>query len=161
MTDNELREEIVRLMLAKRWYGHSVDDLAEKHKLTHRHVNKVFLEASRAISIYGDVKGQVAAKIAELDGVIRKAMERQGFTMGGDPYDNPDLKAAIAAIRVQLEAWGAIGPRRKLVAGDGATEGVTADEYAKMEPKDRIQAHLAAIEEEKAKMEGGDRGGMH
>jgi len=157
MTDNELREEIVRLMLAKRWYGHSVDDLAQKHGLKHRHVNKLFLEASRAISIYGDISGQVAAKVAELDGIVRRALELTD-AMGND---KPDLKAAIAAIRVQLEAWGAIGPRRKLVAGDGATEGVTAEEYAKMSPKERMEAHLAAAAEEQAKIEANGKDGMH
>jgi len=157
MTDNELREEIVRLMLAKRWYGHSVDDLAIKHGRTHRDVNRIFLDASRAISIYGDVTGQVAAKVAELDGIIRRALE----LTDSEGIGKPDLKAAIAAIRVQLEAWGAIGPRRKLVESAGAA--VTSEQYAKMTPRERMEAHLAAAAEEQAKVEseGGSNGSMH
>ena len=158
MTDDKLREEIVRMMLYRQWFpGHSARDLAEKYGRTARQIHKLATEASRAISITSNVQGIVASKILELDGVIEKAMTRTGRTMAGEEFDNPDLKAAIAAIRVQLEAYGAIGARRKQTAAESSEE---PTEYSKMSPQERIAKHLEAIEEEKAKLEV-PNGDMH
>ena len=161
MTENELREEIVRLMLACKWRGNTAVDLAEKHGMKPLKVKRLAIEASRSISLFADVHGQTAAAIAELDHCIRLALERKGRTMGGDEYDNPDIKAAVSAIRVKLEAWGVIGGRRKH-ALDEATPGNVSEEYAKMSPKERIGLHLKAIEEEQTKI-GDDNGanGIH
>ena len=159
-SDNGIREEIVRMMLHRQWRpGHSARDLAERTGKSPRLIQKLAYEASRAVSITANVQGVVAAKIMELDTVIETAMNRVGFTIGGDEYANPDLKTAVAAIRVQLEAYGAIGARRKQTAADGEAA-VSSDEYAKMSPQERIAKHLDAIEEEKSKLEV-PNGDMH
>jgi hypothetical protein len=148
-SDNGIREEIVRKMLHRQWRpGHSARDLAERTGKSPRLIQKLAYEASRAVSITANVQGVVASKILELDTIIERAMSK--VDQNGE--DASDLKAAIAAIRVQLEAYGAIGARRKQTAADGEAA-VSSDEYAKMSPQERIAKHLDAIEEEKSKLE--------
>ena len=156
MTRQEMREHIIDLIQRSKWTpGRTTSRLAREWHVDETVVHDVWREAMRAISVSGGARTEyIAQKLAELDGCIKLALERVGVTLGGDEYPNPDVKAAILAIKLQLETVG--GPEMgklaaKKAAEAGALGGEEEKEYAKLTAGERIELHQKAIDEERAK----------
>lgn len=154
LTADEQREYIVRMMLEREWRpGRSHKQLAKDWGIAPRTVAQRALEASRAIHVAnGGLQEFICRKMSELDTVIESAMSVVKLTGDdGKCVDAPDLKAAIAAIRVQGELMGAIGARsskeRPKLDDD------VKSRYKQMSPAEKIAEHEKAIAEEKAKLE--------
>lgn len=148
LTADEQREHIVHLMINREWRpGRSHKQLAKDWGIAPRTVAQRALEASRAIHVAnGGLHEFICRKMSELDTVVEEAMEKTD----ADGQPCPDLKAAIAAIRVQGELMGAIGARsskeRPKLDDD------VKSKYKQMSPAERIAEHERAILEERAKM---------
>lgn len=152
-TADEQREYIVRMMLEREWRpGRSHKQLAKDWGIAPRTVAQRALEASRAIHVAnGGLQEFICRKMSELDTVIEQAMDCVKLDKEGGTIESPDLKAAIAAIRVQGELMGAIGARsskeRPKLDDD------VKSKYKQMSPAERIAEHEKAIAEERAKLE--------
>ncbi len=104
-------QRCVDLMTAGLWVtGRSHKELAAEFGVTEDTVKHWATAASRIIrmAVSGDMEDIRAGMPATLDTVVRMAMTRQAATMDGDLYDNPDLKAAIAAIEAQSKLLGLV-----------------------------------------------------
>ena len=147
-TADEQREHICRMMIERIWRpGRSHKQLAKEWGIAPRTVAQRALEASRAIHVAnGGLQEFIMRKMIELDTVVEEAMEKTD----ADGQPCPDLKAAIAAIRVQGELMGAIGARsskeRPKLDDD------VKSRYKQMTPAEKIAEHEKAIAEERAKM---------
>lgn len=104
-------QRCVDLMTAGLWVaGRSHRELAAEFSVTEDTVKHWATAASRIIrmAVSGDLEDIRARMLATLDTVVRMAMTRQAATMGGDLYDHPDLKSAIAAIETQSKLLGLV-----------------------------------------------------
>lgn len=156
-TPDEQREIIARDMMMRRWRaGASHERYAKEWGISERTVSQRALEASRAIQLsIGDTGGFIAAKMAELDTIIRDALEKtKHFTLqvSKDNWEvhstpDPDLKAAIAAIRVQAEIVGVIGRAKQQPRDEDVKS-----KYREWTPSQRIEKLEQALAEERAKM---------
>ena len=151
-------EFISRLMVERKWRsGRDHKALAPIWKMAVRTVGARALIAAKAVHLSrGDAGTFIAEKLAELDSAIAMGFERTRmirFKVGDDweeeAVPDPDLKAVIAAVRVQGEIMGVVGGRAK------APSKLDEDQksaYKDMTPQQRIELHMKAVEEERAKM---------
>lgn len=102
--------EVMRIMTAGQWRtGVSHVELAQKHGVSPSTVKNWAAEASRLIKLSMGDGEEVRARIASmLENFASVAMAREGYTMGGDAYPNPDVKAATAAVKTLAEVLGLI-----------------------------------------------------
>lgn len=98
------------LMTTGQWAtGKSHALVAEEFNVSVRTVETWASTASRAIRVaLGDgeeIRGRLAVL---LESYAHTAMSREGRTMAGDPYPNPDVKAATGAVKTLAELLGLI-----------------------------------------------------
>lgn len=98
------------LMTTGAWLtGKSHTLVAEEYGVSVRTVETWASTASRAIRVaMGDgeeIRGRLAVL---LETYAKSAMDRQGYTMAGEAYPNPDVKAATGAVKTLAELLGLI-----------------------------------------------------
>lgn len=106
-------------MVEGRWVsGASHRFIAEKHGVAPATVKDWATSASRALRLIVavDPDEMRARLIATLETVVSKAMARQSATMGGELYDNPDLKSAVSAIAEQAKLLGLVVQKHEVQA---------------------------------------------
>ncbi len=135
---DEQVDHVVRLMATGQWRGMTTRaELAQQWGCHPRTVGDRAVIASALLKrTGGDLEAWVEGKLAELDQLKAEALM----------LEKPDVKAAIQAIRTQLEIRGAIGPAKRAAASDVPAE------YQELTPQQRIEAHRAAIAEEEQRM---------
>ncbi len=130
LTADEQREHIVGMILRREWHpGASHEALAREWGIGVRTVSQRALEASHAVRVGSDKdnKDFIAESLAELDSLIAEARQL------GKPRD------AAYCIELKAKMRGALAPTR--------TQAVEPDHVARMSPKEKREAHLAAIAE--------------
>lgn len=102
--------EVMRMMTAGEWRpGPSHVFLAAKHGVAESTVRNWSSQASQLIRLCMGDGEEIRARIAAmLENAASVAMARKGYTMGGDEYDNPDVKAATGALKALAEVLGLI-----------------------------------------------------
>ena len=165
LSRSDKRDRIIDLFYEGKWrHGHSIGRLAREWGDDDSEVRRLYDEAMRAISLSGGARaGYISQKLAELDGIIEEArsLTKVYVTKHGNDVDvehvpAPDLKAAVQAIRIQLETVGGMELGKaaaKRAADAGALEEGDEKPYRLLSPAERIQEHEKAIEEERAKLE--------
>lgn len=89
--------------------GVSHAELALKYGVAPSTVKNWSTEASRLIRLSMGEGEEVRARIsAMLENFASVAMAREGRTMAGEAYPNPDVKAATAAVKTLAEVLGLI-----------------------------------------------------
>lgn len=162
LSRSDKRDRIIDLFYEGKWrHGYSIGRLAREWGDSDVEVRQLYDEAMRAISLSGGARaGYISQKLAELDGIIEEArgLVKSFLTKDGDilTAPAPDLKAAVQAIRVQLETVGGMELGKaaaKRAAEHGALEEGDEKPYRLLTPAERIAKHEEAIEEERAKLE--------
>lgn len=162
LSRSDKRDRIIDLFYEGKWrHGHSIGRLAREWGDDDTEVRRLYDEAMRAISLSGGARaGYISQKLAELDGIIEEArgLKKTMVTKDGDVLETPmpDLKAAVQAIRIQLETVGGMELGKaaaKRAAEHGAIEEGDEKPYRLLSPAERIHEHEKAIEEERAKLE--------
>lgn len=130
------------LMVEGLWRsGKSTIELAGEFGVSPRTVETWAQTASRAIRMaMGDgeaIRGRLAAMLERHEAV---AMERQGYTMAGEAYPNPDVKAATGAVKALAEVLGVVETKHKV--------DVTVQTFAQLPPP----AMLAKVREQIAEL---------
>lgn len=162
LSRSEKRDHIIELIHRSKWTpGRTTSRLAREWHVDETEVHELWQEAMRAISVSGGGRAEyIAQKLAELDGIIQQAtsLTKTMLTKDGDVIETPapDLKAAVAAIKLQLETVG--GPElgklaAKKAADVAAMEDGAEKQYRMLTPAERIAKHEEAIQEERAKLE--------
>ena len=107
ITDSRVLE-VMRIMTAGQWRtGVSHAELAEKYKCSPETVKHWSSQASQLIRLsMGDGEEVRARLAAMLESFASTAMAREGVTMAGDTYPNPDVKAATGAVKTLAELLG-------------------------------------------------------
>jgi len=94
--------------------GKSHEQVAQEYGVSVRTVETWAATASRAIRIaVGDgeeLRGRLAVMLERIQNM---ALVKQSTTMKGDLYDDPDLKAAVAAVKTQAELMGLMVQRHE------------------------------------------------
>jgi len=158
MTPAERTDHILRMMLRGEWKGgRSRKELAAEWKLHERTIGDDAMVASGVLARRGKpIEDLIDSKIAELEQIQHQAMERQGYTIGGDAYPNPDLRNAILAIRLIMDIRGAT----KISRGRNDHKPPPVDdEYAKLTKAERVARLQEALAVELAGEDGSN--GMH
>lgn len=150
--------EISRLMLDDKWItGVTNVEIAEREGVQPGTVDEWASDAARLIRIGPDVDLYRARNLRRLDRAWETAMSRQGYTMAGEAYENPDVKAATGAVAEQNKMLGLHAPQKHEVA-------MVVAQYEQMAPEARVSwlrekaaALLAEAERlESSQLDGGD-----
>lgn len=153
LTIDEQVDCVVRLMATGQWRGAaSSKALAEEWQVHPRTVGDRAVVASGILKRTGSpIEEWVLGKLAELEEIkatamrLQKPIVHEGVVT--DLVDAPDVKAAILAVRTQLEIRGQLTKKVEVSK--------VPSEYLEQTPEQRIVAHEAAIAEERARLAGG------
>lgn len=124
---DEQVDAIVRMMATGSWRGMSSRaELAEQWGCHPRTVGDRAEHASHILKrTGGPLEQYVQEKLAELDNIKDTAMKlMKPIVVAGalKMHNFPDVKAAIVAIRTQLEIRGALGPAKRAAKDDEPTK---------------------------------------
>jgi hypothetical protein len=152
MTPAARQDHILRMMLRGEWRGgRSRKELAAEWKIHERTVGDDAMVASGVLSRRGTpIEDLIDQKLAELEQIQQMALERKGYTIGGEEYDNPDLKSAILTIRLIMDIRGVTTVRR----GKEEPAPTSHADLEKLSAQERIAMLKSAIAEEEAKLKG-------
>jgi hypothetical protein len=140
-------QQVLAMMANGGWHtGSSHVELAKQWRVSVDAVEKVASVASKVLQhvVLSDPAALRAQMAASLEDIKRRALERKGYTLGGDEYENPDLKAATSAILGRAQLLRLIGPGALDDAMGPAWDRMSDDErWARV---DEAKARIAAVE---------------
>lgn len=141
-TSDERIRECMRLMCIGQWRaGATHAELAARWGVTVATVSGYATNASRLLRMLVGTSDEAKQEIYAFLGHVRSlAVERQSATKDGVLYDDPDLKAAVAAAKTQAELLGLTSKTVKVEV---------APQYANLSTP---EAKLRAIEDQIARL---------
>lgn len=107
----------MELMTSGKWVsGKSHAEVAAEHGVEPVTVKAWATSASRVIRRLAEEDlPEIRARIlAGLERAVAMAFERQGMSLKGEPYDNPDVRGAVAALEVQAKILGLITQKHEV-----------------------------------------------